>query len=156
MDEVLIRQLLLDQLLAVELQDAFHGEVRVDGIDAVADQDAHVVHLAGLGGLDDDGGHGAPFVGDQVVVNHAGSEQGRDSNPVLGCVPVGQDDDAVSGLDGSRSLVTDVVEMLDVPLDAILLRERDVDRLDGPLRVQRRHVLHGVELFDREDRAGQE
>ncbi|GKT49344.1 uncharacterized protein ColSpa_09525 [Colletotrichum spaethianum] len=155
-DQSLVGKLLLDELLAVQLENALHREVGVDGIGTVAEEDTHVVDLTSLGSLDDNGSQGTPLVADQVVVNHTRSEQGRNGDAVLGGLAVGQDNDAVLVLDGGGGLVADVVKVAQVALGALALGEGQVNDLDSPLRVDRGHVLDGVELGDREDGAGQQ
>ncbi|GJD02058.1 hypothetical protein ColKHC_10883 [Colletotrichum higginsianum] len=155
-NQSIVRKLLLDELLAVQLQNALHGEVGVDGIGTVTEEDTHVVNLAGLGSLDNNGGQRTPLVADQVVMNHTGREQGGNGYAVLGGLAVGEDNDAVLVLDGGGRLVADVVEVALVAVSALALGEGQVDDLDSPLRVNAGHVLDGVELGDREDRTGQQ
>ena len=52
-DELLVGELLADQTLAVHLEDALHGEVRVDGISTIANEHTHVVDLTCLSSFDD-------------------------------------------------------------------------------------------------------
>ena len=73
-DKLLGRQLLADKALARKLQDALDGEVWADSISAVADQDAHVVHLTSLCGLDDESGLRTPPVSDKVMVDHTSGQ----------------------------------------------------------------------------------
>ena len=63
-NQLVVSKRLLNKALAVELEDALHGQVRVHGINTVAHEDAHVVHLARLGRLDHQRRHGAPLVAD--------------------------------------------------------------------------------------------
>jgi hypothetical protein len=81
----------------VLLQQLAHGvgaEVRADRLGAVAEQTAHLVHVAGLAGVDDDRQAqplGAPH---QVVVDGTGRQQRGHRHPVVIDRAIGQDEDA--------------------------------------------------------------
>jgi hypothetical protein len=70
-----------------EVLDRGHGEVGVHRRRAVADEQRDVVHLAGVGGLDDEPDPGARPLTDEVVVDGAGEQQRRDRR-VLGVDPL--------------------------------------------------------------------
>jgi hypothetical protein len=53
-DEFIVSEFLSDEAFTVELDDALHSEVWVDGIGTVSNENTHVVDLTGLGGLNDE------------------------------------------------------------------------------------------------------
>jgi hypothetical protein len=67
------------------------GQVRVDRAGAVAEQQAEVVHLAGLAGLDDQAALGAHAAADEVVVDARGRQQRRDGGVVAVDAAVAED-----------------------------------------------------------------
>ena len=150
-DELLLGDLLSDQTLTVELQDTLEGEVRVDSISTVANKDTHVVNLTSFGGLDHKSGEGPPLVANHVVVNHAGTQEGRDSNAVGTGLAVGQDENLVALLDGFGGRIADTVECFDVSGNTIDLGEGDVNRGGGPVRVNLVDLGQGVEFLGGED-----
>jgi hypothetical protein len=155
-DKSLVSSLLLDETLAVQLENALHGKVRVDGISTVTEEDTHVVNLTSLSSLDNESNHGSPLVADEVMVNHSRSEDSGNRHAVSRGIAVGKHNDTVTRLDGGRGLVTDLIEVLDIALGTLVLGEGQVNSLDSPLRVLVGHVLDGIELFDGEDRAGKQ
>ena len=80
-----------EQPVAAHPLDGLQGQVRVDGLGAVADEQAAVHHLPGLARLHHDGGAGAQPFADQVVVHRRGGQQAGDLDPVRPDIPVGQD-----------------------------------------------------------------
>jgi hypothetical protein len=152
-DQSLVSGLLLDKTLAVQLENALHGKVGVDGISTVSEENTHVVDLTSFGSLNNESSHRSPLVADKVMVDHSRSQNSRDGHAVSGSVAVRQYNDTVPGLDGGRSLVADLIKMSDVTLNSLLLGKGQVNSLNGPLRVLAGHVLDGVELLNREDRA---
>jgi hypothetical protein len=56
-DKGFVRELLLDKALTVELKDALHGKVGVDGIGTIAKEDTHVVDFTGLSSLNNESSH---------------------------------------------------------------------------------------------------
>ena len=87
-----------------------HGQVRVDGGSAVADEQRHVMHLAHVTGFDDDAHHGPVLLTHQVMVDRCGQQQRRDRREVAGGVAVGQDDETFALPDDGVDLVTDLVD----------------------------------------------
>ena len=83
----------LEQPLGDHVVDGVEGQVRVDGGGAVADEQRHVMDLAGVAGLDDQADLGAGLLPHQVVVDGRGQQQRRDGRPLLGGVAVGEHDD---------------------------------------------------------------
>src|SRR3546814_7592146 len=56
-----------DHVVVDEVLDRLEGEVGVDGSGAVAQQEGHVVHLAGVAALDHQADSGAGLLADEVV-----------------------------------------------------------------------------------------
>ena len=77
-----------DHALVDQVLDRLEGEVRVDGAGAVAEQQRHVVHLAGVAALDDEADLRAGLLADQVVVHGGGEQQRRDRGQLVGRVAV--------------------------------------------------------------------
>ena len=90
--------------------DRLEGQVGVDGAGAEADEERHVVHLAGVAGLDDQADLGPGLLPDQVVVDGRREQQRRDGRVDLVRVAVGEHDDAGALVDGLADLGADAVE----------------------------------------------
>ena len=78
LDVVALRGALIDlgnDAAAHHVVDRFEGEVRVDAVGAIAQQQGHVVHLAGIPALGDETHHRAGLVADQVVMHSACQQQ---------------------------------------------------------------------------------
>ncbi len=100
----------LELAVLQELVDGLESHVRVDRCGTEADEERHVVHLAGVAGLDDEADLGARLLTNQVVVHGRGEEQRRDRRVVLGGLTVREHDDACATLDCLRDLVLDALE----------------------------------------------
>ena len=95
------------EVLGDQVLDRLEGEVGVDRAGAVADQQRHVVHLAGVAALDDQPDH-RPLLGAHEVVVHGRGEQQRRDRRLDGVrVAVGQHDHARPGFDLRRHLGAD-------------------------------------------------
>ena len=81
------------QVLGDHVLDRLERQVRVDRAGAVADQQRHVVHLAGVAALDDQADLGALLLADEVVVHGRGEQQRRDRRVHLVAVAVAEHDD---------------------------------------------------------------
>ena len=86
--------------------DGLKGHVGVDGIGAKAQQHCHVVDLAGITGLNDEGGAGAGALSDQMLVHRRGQQQGGDRGVALVGLPVGEHDETGAAVDCRRDLAT--------------------------------------------------
>ena len=80
--------------------DRLERQVRVDRGRAEAEQQRHVVDLAGVAALDHQRGLGALPGGDEVVVHRRGQQQRRDRRQAVVGVAVGEHQDALAVLDG--------------------------------------------------------
>ncbi len=80
--------------------DGGQGQVRVDGVGAVAQQQADVVHLAGVAALDDQADAGAGLVAHQVVVHGGDGQQARDRRHVAVGAAVADHQDRGAGFYG--------------------------------------------------------
>jgi hypothetical protein len=114
-----------------EVLDALEGQVGVDRRGAVADEQRHVVHLAGVTGLDDQADPGAGLLPDEVVVHRRGEQQRRDGRHVLGRVAVGQHDEPGAGGDRGRHLAADPVQRVAQRLSPAVDRVEAVHRHGG-------------------------
>ncbi len=92
----------LEQPLGDHVVDRVEREVRVDRRRPVPDEQRHVVHLAGVAGLDDQPDLGPRLLAHQVVVHGRGEQQRRDGRPVGRRVAVREDDDVGALRDGLR------------------------------------------------------
>ena len=72
----------LEQPLGDHVVDGVERQVRVDRRRAEADEQRHVVHLAGVAGLDDQADLGPGLLAHQVVVHGRGQQQRRDGRPL--------------------------------------------------------------------------
>ncbi len=100
-----------------------------------------MVHLAGLAGLDDEPDAGAGLLLDQVVMDGADEQQGRDRGQLGRGVPVGEDDHLGAVRDGRAHPGADVVEgLLRAPRPGWRRpgREQPVDGERPPARLGRR------------------
>ena len=95
-----------------QIGDGVEGQIGVDGGGAVAEQERHVVHLAGLSRLDDETHAGPGLFLDQMVMDRADEEQGRDRRQLGRGMPVGKDDDFGPVRDGDVDLLAHLVERL--------------------------------------------
>ena len=93
-----------------ELFHGFHGQVRVHGGGAVADEHGDVVRLADVAGLHHEGGLGAVGAAQQVVVHGADEQQGRDRRPLGVRVAVREHDVLDAAVDGAGDLLADFGE----------------------------------------------
>ncbi len=93
--------------LGDEVLDRLEREVRVDRPGAVADEQRHVVHLAGVAALDEHADHRPLLRADQVVVHGRGQQERRDRRLGGVGVAVGQDDDPRPVVDRRRHLAAD-------------------------------------------------
>ena len=113
LDVVLQRRLAVEALEAAAVQhdlDRLERHVRVDRRRTEADQRGHVVHLAGVAGLDDQADLGAAAFADQVVVHGRDGQQRRDRRQLLVGLAVGKNDDPRAVGDRRRGLCTHLVE----------------------------------------------
>ena len=85
---VLVQQALLD-----EFHNGVLCQIGVDGPGAVAQQGGKVVHVPGLGGLQQNGDSGALLGTDQMLLHGGHRQQGGDGHVVFIHAPVGEDDD---------------------------------------------------------------
>ena len=95
------------EVLGDQVLDRLEREVGVDRAGAVADQQRHVVHLAGVAALDDQPDHRALLGAHEVVVHGRGEQQRRDRRLDGVGVAVGQHDHPRPGLDRRRHLGAD-------------------------------------------------
>ena len=127
-------------------------EPGVDGVRAVADQQAVLVHLARLAGLDHEADAGAAVGAHEVVVHAAGGEQRADRHPLGSRGAVGEHEQAVPVVDGLRGLRFQARQRLAQPRLTGASRERDVQSPRPPAALvdtrQRR------KLFVRQDGMG--
>ena len=66
------------------------------------------MHLAAVARLHDERDLGAGLLPDEVLVHHRGQQQRRDRGQIAGRVPVGQDQDAGTVLNGLRNAAADL------------------------------------------------
>ena len=115
LDVVLDRLLRVDVGHVVEptvddVLDRLERQVRVDRSGAVADQQRHVVHLAGVATLDDEADLGALLGAHQVVVHRRRQQQRRDRGIDRVGVAVAEHEHARTTFDRRRHLLEDRVE----------------------------------------------
>ena len=90
-----------------QVLDRLERQVRVDRPSAVADEQRHVVDLAGVAALDEQTDHRPLLRADQVVVHRGGQQQRRDRRLGGVGVAIGQHDDACPAVDRRRNLAAD-------------------------------------------------
>ena len=90
--------------LGDQVLDRLERQVRVDRAGAVADQQRHVMHLAGVAALDDEADLGALLGAHEVVVHGGGEQQRRDRRVDRVGVAVGEHEHAGAALDRPRHL----------------------------------------------------
>ena len=135
----------LDDFLGVDLvrhlaarmhvEHGVEGEVRVDGLGAVAGEAGEMVHLARLAGLDHEPDRGPKSLADKIVVHRRRREQRRDRDAVGADETIGQDDDVVAAMDGGFGAVAEAVERAVEGRRALLGWVGDVEglRVEGVL-----------------------
>ena len=90
----------LEQPLADHVVQGLERDPGVDGAGAIADQQAHVMHLARIPGLDHQATPGARALPYQMVVHRGGGEQAGDGRVLAIDVAIGEDHDV--GARGNR------------------------------------------------------
>ena len=139
--------------LAARLPERLEGQVGVDRVRAVADQQAVVVDLAGLAALEQETDPGALDRPQQVVVDGAAGEQRRHRDAVGSGRPVGEGDEGAAVVDRLLGFPAKAVERVAEPRGALFEGPGGVERAAGEARVpgagQRR------ELPVAQDRMGQ-
>ena len=142
----------------IEQGDGIEGEVRVDGFGAVAAQQAEIVDLPGLAGLDHQADLRPESFANEVMVHGGGGQQRRYGDPGAVDATVGEDQDVVARLDAFGSPPAQPIErrlhaggsffdrvteaeplgakgMVDVVLDPAQLFQRNVGQ-DGVLDLE--------------------
>ena len=106
----LTRRDALQEPLGDHVVDGVERQVRVDGRRAEADEQRHVVHLAGVAGLDDEPDLRPRLLAHEVVVDRRGEQQGGNGRPVGRGVAVGEDDHVGALRDGGRDPAPHLVD----------------------------------------------
>ena len=117
LDVVLDRLRVVDpaqEALADHVVQGLEGHPRVDGAGAVPDEQAHVVDLARVAGLEDEPTARALTPPHEVVMDRGGGDEARDRRALAAHAAVGQDDDVVAV--GDR-LARQPLELLERPLE---------------------------------------
>ena len=127
--------------LLAGVPEGFKGEIGVDGVRTVADQQAVVVNLPRLAGLDNDADPGAFVLGHQMVMHRAHRQQGADRSPLGVHGAIRQHDEAVAAGDGLARLGADAIKRRLKARLAAAGREADVDGGAAPSPVVQ--VLNG-------------
>ena len=127
LDDFLVGKLLVELVLHGEQR--LEGEIRVDRLGAVAGEQAEMMHLAGVAGLDDQADGRAETDADQMMVDAGGGEQRRDRNALTPDHAVRQDDDVVAGVDGGLGELEQPLERIGHSRRAGLGGVGDVERL---------------------------
>ena len=96
--------------LREEVGDGFQRQVRVDGRGPVTQQQAHVMHLAGVAGLHDQPHLGALALAHEMLVDGPDGQQGRHRGQGLVAEAIGQHHEVHTGVDGLADLHPDPVE----------------------------------------------
>ena len=96
----------LRQLVA-ERGQGIEGEVRIDGLGAVACEQAEIVDLLDFAGLDHQPDLGPEPLADQVVMDGGRRQQRRDGDPVPVHAAVGKNQDVVALIDDVGGLVAE-------------------------------------------------
>ena len=138
---IFVQQTLIDQLA-----DSLLCQIGVDGAGTVAQQGGKVVHLPGLGALQNQCQRGALFGADEVLGHRRHRQQAGDGHMVLVNVPVGQDDDV-------RTLFISAVYLQENAVDGLF--EAGVlvvvDGDSGDFEARDIHVLDAEKVSGRED-----
>ena len=136
-----------DHAFFASLPEGLEREIRVDGIGAVADQQAVVVHFARFAALEHDADPCALLAPYEMVVDGAAGEQGTQRDAVRADAPVGEHHDAVAVVDRLFGFAADPLQRGDEAAGSVRAFVRDVDRLRTPAevvhRLDRRQVLVG-------------
>ena len=93
-----------DDPLGDHVVERLEGEVRVDGASAVADEERHVVHFAGVARFEEERATRTRAFAHQVVVHAGGREEARDGRALLGHATVREDQDGVARAHGRARL----------------------------------------------------
>ena len=142
----------IEQSVATCLPKRLEGDIGVDRIGAVSNEQAVVMDLTGFPCLEDDANlrpFGRP---DQVMVHRAAGEQGADLHAIRADGAVGKNQQRVARGDGGVRLVADSIERGDEAGRSFRARPGDIDHGGGPTAMI--ELLQGRELLIRENRMG--
>ena len=133
-DEVLVGGLGVDvgeQTLMDHVVDRLEGQIRVDGAASVTDEQREVVDLARFAGLQDQSDPGAGTLADEVVMQTADGQQGRDGRALGAEAAVGENEDVGPVIDGLGGGLEEVFQSLLEALGALvdLVEDGQGDRL---------------------------
>ncbi len=133
----------LEFTLGEEILQRRDGDVGIDRRGTVAEQTGELMHIAALGGFADDAGLGAQIGAGEVMVHGADREHHGDGRVSGIDVPIAQDDDRSTFLDGLFGLGANAVERGLEAFGAVGDGEAAGDRggMEGT-------VLHGEDLLD--------
>ena len=106
---------------------AVEGEVRVDGFGPVSTEEAEIVDLAGLTGLDDEADLGAQPFPDEMVVDGGSGEERRNRDAVCFEAPVGENDDVPPVTDRLCGPFAQPIERRADALDTLIGRITDAE-----------------------------
>ena len=153
LDEVIHRRLVVDldqQTLTDHVVESFESEVRIDRSATVADERAEVMHFARFARFQHEVALGAGALADQVMMQAAHGEQGRDGSLVSADTTVGKDQDVPALGDQFVCFGADPGHGF-FEADGTLLRiKQDVD--GGGFELSLSHVFELGQIFVAEDR----
>ena len=121
--------------VAAAFAESLKGEVGIDRIRSVSNQQAMVVNLSALGGFEDDSNPGSLGLLDKVLVDGAAGEERACRDAARADGPVGKDDQAVAIIDGLFGFTGNSFEGVREPILSIAARVGDVDGLCLPSAV---------------------
>src|SRR5690606_36897612 len=149
LDDVVVVRIFVagQQPFALGLAQRLERVVGIDGIDAIPQQHAVVMHYAGFAAFDDDADFAALRRAHQVMPTLTRSEQRRHRHAIGAERPIGQDDEAATIGDGLRGFAAQPLERAPQTAVAVRFREGDIDDARLPALVidmaQRRQFFIG-------------
>ena len=142
----------LEEPVFAGLPEGLEGEIGIDGVGAVANEKAEVVHLAGLTRLDDDADPCPQLLPHESMVDSPGGEERTDRHAIGAGGPIGEHDQCEAIVDRLGGLGADPLDGGPQAGVALTPRVGDIDRLRLPAPMV--EALDGGQLLVGEDRVG--
>ena len=138
-----------------QLLHALLGEIRIDGLGAVAQQSGEMMDVTGLSALQNHGDSGALLGADQILLQRGDGQQGGNGHVVLIHAPVGQDEDVGTLLIGPVHIDEQLIQGV-CQGRALVVQQGDGLHMEaGAAHVPQLHQIHGGQngVVDLQDRA---
>ena len=134
-DDTIIVPIVVQLAIESRLSKSIKGEVRIDRIGTVANQQAEVMHFASFTRFDDQADLSSLFILHEMMMDRTGCHQRTHGDSIGTNLSVRQHDQAITVFDRGASFFADAIKSRPQPRDAFRFRIRDVDRLALPFAI---------------------